>query len=152
MTNEQYLKNLTAPEGKIDVVLDTDAYNEIDDQFAICYMLRSPEKFNIKGICAAPFFNGNSSSPADGMEKSYNEIIKLLNLADKNELAERVYKGSPNYLPDESTPVDSPAADFIAKTADEYTPEKPLYIVAIGAISRRCVDCQTAIYHCSDFQ
>ena len=31
MTKEQYLKNLAVPDGVIDVVLDTDAYNEIDD-------------------------------------------------------------------------------------------------------------------------
>ena len=48
MNREQYLKNLSVPEGKIDVVLDTDAYNEIDDQFAIGYMLRNTRKFNIK--------------------------------------------------------------------------------------------------------
>jgi hypothetical protein len=29
------MRNLSVPSGKIDVVLDTDAYNEIDDQFAI---------------------------------------------------------------------------------------------------------------------
>ena len=39
MTQEQLFKNLNRPEGKIDVVLDTDAYNEIDDQFAIAYAL-----------------------------------------------------------------------------------------------------------------
>lgn len=35
MTNEQRIKNLSVPRGNVDVVLDTDAYNEIDDQFAI---------------------------------------------------------------------------------------------------------------------
>ena len=48
MTNEQYLKNLEAPTGKIDVVLDTDAYNEIDDQFAVAYMLKYKNKLNVK--------------------------------------------------------------------------------------------------------
>lgn len=129
------LKNLTPPEGKIDLVLDTDAYNEIDDQFAISFMLKCGDKFNIKGICAAPFHNSRSASAADGMNKSYDEILKLLSLAGRSELANRVYKGSEAYLPDESQPVQSPAADFIAKSADEYSPERPLYIVAIGAIT-----------------
>ena len=35
MTNEQRIRNLSVPTGKVDVVLDTDAFNEIDDQFAI---------------------------------------------------------------------------------------------------------------------
>ena len=50
MTNEQFLKNLQVPNRKIDVVLDTDAFNEIDDQFAIAYMIKNPERFNIRRI------------------------------------------------------------------------------------------------------
>ena len=69
------------------------------------------------------------------MEKSYDEILKLLKLAGKEELANIVYKGSLDYLADETTPVDSPAARFMAKLADDYSPEKPLYIAAIGAIT-----------------
>ena len=56
MTNEQRIKNLSVPSDKIDVVLDTDAYNEIDDQFAIAYMLKSKEKLNTKAIYAAPLY------------------------------------------------------------------------------------------------
>ena len=41
MKTERYIKNLNAPKGKTDVILDTDAFNEIDDQFAISLMLRS---------------------------------------------------------------------------------------------------------------
>ena len=78
MTNEQRIRNLSVPQGKVDVVLDTDAYNEIDDQFAIAYLLRSKEKLNTKAIYAAPFFNDKSGGPKDGMEKSYMEILKLL--------------------------------------------------------------------------
>lgn len=135
MTKAQYLKNLTTPSGKIDVVLDTDTYNEIDDQFALCYMLRSTNKINIKGICAAPYFNERSTSPKDGMERSYNEIFKLLKLAKSEEYSNVVYKGSETYLENETTPVESEAADFMAELANKYSPEKPLYIVAIGAIT-----------------
>ena len=135
MTNEQYLKNLEVPTGKIDVVLDTDAFNEVDDQYAISYMVRHSEKFNIKGICAAPFTNHLAATPAEGMQKSYDEIFKVLKLNGKEELGKLVHKGSDNYLPDEATSVESDAADFMANLANEYSPEKPLYIVAIGAIT-----------------
>lgn len=47
MNNEQRMKNLSVPSGKIDVVLDTDAYNEIDDQFAISYMGTSKNSHSI---------------------------------------------------------------------------------------------------------
>ncbi len=135
MTQEQYIKNLTPPAGPIDVVLDTDAYNEIDDQFAISYMLGHSEKFHVQGICAAPFYNDNSTGPEDGMIKSYREILKLLRLSGHTELEKNVYQGASHYLPDEKTPVPSDGSDFLAELANGYTPEHPLYIVAIGAIT-----------------
>jgi len=135
MTAEQYMKNLTTPTGKVDVILDTDAYNEIDDQYAIAYLLACGEKLNIKGFCAAPFYNSHSESPGDGMERSYWEILKVLELAGRQELTDKVYRGSLEYLPSESVPVESEAAEFMAELANEYSPESPLYIVAIGAIT-----------------
>ena len=135
MNSEQYFNNLVPPKGDIDVILDTDAYNEIDDQYAISYLLCNRNKFHIKGICAAPFLNERVVSPEDGMEKSFDEIIKLLSLAKCNELKSVVYRGAKNYLQDEKTPVNSDAAQFIAKLADGYTEDKPLYIIAIGAIT-----------------
>ena len=132
MTNEQRLKNLEVPTGLVDVVIDTDAYNEIDDQFAIAYLLRSKEKLNTRAIYAAPFYNSHSTGPENGMERSYDEIIKLLSLLDEKV---DVFKGSKQYLDDEKTPVISPAALDLAKKAEEYSPENPLYVVAIGAIT-----------------
>lgn len=132
MTDEQKMKNLSVPKGKIDVVLDTDAYNEVDDQFAIAYMLKSDEKLNTKAIYAAPFHNAISSSPADGMEKSYDEILKLTSLLD---ISVDTFKGSDIYLPDEKTPVVSPAAKDLAERCENYSPEAPLYVVSIGAIT-----------------
>ena len=135
MTYEQLLKNLQVPAGPIDVVLDTDTYNEIDDQFALSYLLRSGEKLTVKALCAAPFFNDNSTSPEDGMERSYREIFNLLHLAEREDLNPIVFEGSRTYLPDERTPVDSPAARELVRLAKDYSPEKPLYVVAIGAIT-----------------
>lgn len=135
MTYEQLLKNLQVPSGPIDVVLDTDTYNEIDDQFALSYLLRSGEKLTVKALCAAPFFNDNSTSPEDGMERSYREIFNLLHLAEREDLNPIVFEGSRSYLPDERTPVDSPAARELVRLAKDYSPEKPLYVVAIGAIT-----------------
>jgi len=132
MTNEQRIKKLSVPQGRVDVVLDTDAYNEIDDQFAISYLLKSKEKLNTKAIYAAPFFNSNSESPKDGMEKSYDEIFKLLSLLDEKG---DVFKGSEKYLDNENTPVISSAAQDLAERVKNYSPQNPLYVVAIGAIT-----------------
>lgn len=89
MTITQKLKNLSVPNSKIDVVLDTDAYNEIDDQYAIAYLLRSGDKLNTKAIYAAPFRNNKVSGPAEGMELSYQEILKITKLIDCNTEAQR---------------------------------------------------------------
>ena len=131
----QYLKNLSVPAGKVDVVIDTDTFNEIDDQFAIAYLLASSDKLNLKALYAAPFFNSHSESPKDGMKKSYDEILRLLELTGKTEFASVTYKGSEDYLPDEKTPVISDAAINLTERAMEYSPEQPLYVVAIGAIT-----------------
>lgn len=118
---------------KVDMVLDTDAYNEIDDQFAIAYMLANSQKLNVKAICAAPFFNGNSASPGDGMEKSFTEIEKLLAMANRSDIP--VYKGSERFLTGEGIPERTQAAERIAALAEEYASDNPLYVVAIGAIT-----------------
>lgn len=132
---ETFIRKLEHPEGKIDMVLDTDAYNEIDDQFAIAYMLRNGDKLNVKAIYAAPFLNEKSTSPKDGMEKSYGEILKVVELAGCSDMGIDVCKGSESYLPDERTPVKSDAAEHLARLASKYSPEKPLYVAAIGAIT-----------------
>ena len=135
MTKAQFLQNLLPPAGPVDVVLDTDAYNEVDDQFAIAYLVRSQDRLRVKGFCAAPFFNAIVSSPAEGMEKSYEEIFHILSLAGREDLHSLIHKGSTTYLPDEHTAVDSDAARFLTELSKNYSAEKPLYIVAIGAIT-----------------
>ena len=121
--------------GIVDVVLDTDAYNEVDDQYAIAYLLLLKNQFNTIGFTAAPFFNSLSASPEDGMNKSYEEILHILDLMERADLKDKVYKGSTQYLPNESTPVESDAARYLVEEARKHSPEFPLYIIAIGAIT-----------------
>lgn len=123
---------LDIKKGIIDVVLDTDTYNEIDDQFALAYMLRSKEKFNLKAVYAAPFFNDRSTSPKDGMEKSYAEIDKIMRLTGESVVS---FRGSDAFLTDEKTPVVSDAVKDLIERSKEYSSEDPLYVVAIGAIT-----------------
>lgn len=132
LTTEQRLHMLETPQSLVDLVIDTDAYNEIDDQFAISYALCAPDRVRLLALCAAPFKNERSTGPADGMEKSYQEILRLLKLAEKNV---SVYRGSTAYLPDEKTPVVSDAAEALVRLAMEHTTEEPLYVAAIGAIT-----------------
>ncbi len=132
MTEDVRVRNLFVPKGKVDVVLDTDAFCEVDDQYAIAYLLKSKEKLNTKAIYAAPFKSQYISSVEEGVEKSYLEILNILKLS--GEKAD-VFRGSKCYLPDEETPVISDAANDLAKRAEDYSPENPLYIIGIGAIT-----------------
>lgn len=134
-TNTEILKMLEHPSGVVDAVIDTDTFNEIDDQFALSYLLKSGDKIRTRAVYAAPFFNAHSTSPEDGMLKSYDEIHKLLDFMGNKEMKTKVFKGSPAYLADEATPIESEAARHLANLAMEYSGENPLYVIAIGAIT-----------------
>lgn len=126
---------LALPKGKADAVLDTDTFNEIDDQFALAFAMLSPEELNMKAVMAAPFHNSRSSGPADGMEKSRQEILNVLELLGKN-ADHFVFRGSESYLKDALTPVESDAARRIVELAREAKAEgRVLYILAIAAIT-----------------
>ncbi len=133
--NARLIRRLEKPKGRVDVVIDTDTYNEIDDQYALSYLIKSDEKLDLKAIYAAPFFNEKSTGPVDGMEKSYREIMNVLTLLEREDLKEHVYRGSTEYLPSETEPVISDAAKDLAERAMNYTEEHPLYVVAIAAIT-----------------
>ena len=135
MSAQFRIDSLGIPAGKPDVVLDTDTYNEIDDQFAVAYLLSYAHRLNILGFCAAPFHNPKSSSPEDGMNKSYDELTRILRLAGREDLVAHTYRGSTRWFADERDCVPSEAARFLAEQAAAHDPGHPLYIVAIGAIT-----------------
>lgn len=115
-----------------DIVIDTDTFNEVDDQFAITYAMLSQDTLNIKAFYAAPFFNKNSSSPKDGMERSYHEIIKVMNKLNIHN-DEIVYHGSEEFLKNETEFVESEAARHLVDLA--LHSEKKLYVVCLAALT-----------------
>lgn len=116
------------------IILDTDCFNEVDDQFALAYAMLSPESVELLSVNAAPFHNRRSSGPKEGMEKSYNEIFKIMKLVDPV-MAEKipVYRGSERFMTADKQPVESEACDNIINTV--MNSEETVYIVAIGAIT-----------------
>ncbi|MDD7676425.1 MAG: nucleoside hydrolase [Eubacteriales bacterium] len=128
---QNILKDIKSPTVK-NIILDTDTYNEIDDQFALAYAMLSPERIKLLSVNAAPFLNSRSTSPADGMMKSYNEIQRIMRLVDPD-AAVPYYKGSERFLDDKKVPVESEAADNIINTV--MGTDDRVYIVAIGAIT-----------------
>lgn len=85
-------------DGILDTVLDTDAATEVDDPFAISYLLLSPERFSVKAIYAAPFaMNERAQDPGTGMEMSYQEILHVMRLCRKEGHC-AVLKGSGRWM------------------------------------------------------
>lgn len=126
------LKRTEIPVDKrIDMILDTDTYNEIDDQFAIFYALCSKNRIHLKGIHAALFYNSRSESTEDGMEKSYQEICKILHMAGEDE--KLAYRGCMEPLKNMGQYEDSEAVDHLIECAKDRKGDSPLYVVGIGA-------------------
>ena len=63
------------------------------------------------------------------------EIFNVLKLLNREDLSPNVFKGSEIYIKDEQTPTVSDAANDLVKRAMNYSPENPLYVVTIGAIT-----------------
>jgi inosine-uridine nucleoside N-ribohydrolase len=124
---------LEPPAAPVRLVLDTDTANEIDDQFALVYALLSPERITLEAVYAAPFHNERSSGPSDGMEQSYDEILRVLARLGRGSEG-LVFRGATRWLGDTGQPVPSPAAaDLVVRARSQRA--DPLYVVAIGAIT-----------------
>jgi inosine-uridine nucleoside N-ribohydrolase len=134
MSDAQRINMLKPPaEQPVTMVFDTDTYNEIDDQFALVYALISPE-LRVEAVYAAPFTNRRSAGPSDGMEKSYEEILRVLDKLGRSADG-FAFKGSRKYIADVKRPEQSPAAMDLIQRAHHHSSENPLYVVAVGAIS-----------------
>lgn len=137
-----YLQRLQKPTTPIDVVIDTDAYNQVDDLFALSYLILSEDKLHLKAILAAPFYSPPSlgrirqnNSPCEGMHQSYHIIEELLDIMERSDLKKILFHGSESNLKNEITPVHSDAAYELVRLANAHTPETPLYVIAIAALT-----------------
>jgi hypothetical protein len=132
LTNAELVERLEPPDGPVDAVLDTDTFNEIDDQFAVAYGMLAKDRLHLKAIYAAPFHNERSSGPEDGMRKSLEEIERVLTcLAERPEGG--VHEGSTRWLTGSSGPEESSATRDLIQRAHAAT--SMLYVVGTGAIT-----------------
>lgn len=116
------------------MIVDTDAKNEADDQFAIAHHLMTP-MFDVKGIIATHFEHRADSAfnSRKTMQASYDEIqlvLKLMGLTEEYP----VYRGCVQPLEDETHFVESEGARFIVEEAMKDDP-MPLVIGLQGAIT-----------------
>ncbi|MBR1984234.1 MAG: nucleoside hydrolase [Clostridia bacterium] len=116
---------------KINVILDTDTYNECDDQFALAYMLKSQDIFNIEAITVAPYSRKTPIvSVKDGQENSYNEILKICKWLDFD-TTNKVFKGAEDYICNGYEENN----DAVNKIIEVALKNDKTYILAIGAIT-----------------
>lgn len=133
MKRHELLKRMpfTVPEAaKIRVIVDTDAKNEADDQFAIMHHLLTPT-FDVRGIIATHFEQKNNHR-GDSMEQSFREIQKLLELAEIEDVP--AFRGCPMPL---AAPSDTPSSDGVDFLIQEARREdhRPLFVAVQGAMT-----------------
>ncbi len=124
----EFVKNYKT--SKINVILDTDAYNECDDQFAIAYMLKSQDKLNVRAITIAPYSHKHKCTVPEGVELSFNEVLKICKYSNLN-IKDKVFKGSTDYV----TNGYHETNDAVEAIINVVKKHKKTTILAIGALT-----------------
>lgn len=112
------------------VIINTDAKNEADDQFAIVHGVLT-EMFDVRGLIAAHF---GTRRTAHSRQESRQEIELLLDLLGQSDEF-TVADGAPHAIPDEATPLDSPGARLIIAESKQAAADDPLYIAFLGPLT-----------------
>ena len=130
MKRNEILKRLafTVPaDAQIRIIVDTDAKNEADDQYAIMHHLLTPS-FDVRGIIAS-HYETKAKTPGETMELSYMEILRVLELAEIEDIP--VFRGCSLPLSGMNDTPDSEGVNFIISEA-RRDDSKPLYIAVQG--------------------
>lgn len=112
------------------IILDTDIYNEIDDQIALAYVLKSKDILNLEAVTIAPFTKGEYNTKTS-IDKSYEVAKKIFKMCNE-ENDEIIYKGATNYFTNDSNQTNEAVNKIIqiAKKNNNTT-----YILSIGCIT-----------------
>ena len=116
---------------KYKVILDTDTYNEADDQFALSYLLKSNDIFDLQAVTIAPFkHDAYKKSVSDSVDDSYNEACKIYNFFKINDIS-NIYKGSRDYISNGYNENN----DAVNKIVEIAAQNEKTYILAIGCLT-----------------
>lgn len=129
----QTIENSRVQTGKIKILIDTDANNELDDQHALAYAFMNNDVFDVVGITVNNTING------EGIQGHYDEafrIISLFNLQDKMPLKKGATGTYSEIRPfvGETAFDGSEAIDFIIEEAKKVKNEK-LVLLPIGKLT-----------------
>lgn len=115
---------------KIPVVLSTDVGNEVDDQWAIVYLLIN-SKFDVRGIISA---HAPTISPPAG-QTSYRILLDVV----ENRLGMRshppLFAGADLPLEDRIKPRPSDGANFLIEASRQFSVDNRLKVLTIGAVT-----------------
>jgi len=113
---------------KIPVILSTDVGNEIDDQWAVAYMMVNPQ-LEVLGIISAHA----PTLPPPAARFTYlvlrDEVENRLKMA----IHPPLFEGSSLPLPDAKTPRPNAGVDFIIQSSKEFSSSNRLTVLTIGA-------------------
>jgi inosine-uridine nucleoside N-ribohydrolase len=153
------LERLIAPPtgGVLDVVIDTDATNEVDDQLALVWAMLRPDRLNLLAMHACPWAHGEelltepafltevdradlaamgvrassirTVTAAEGVERAAAECRRIAALVGVDV---PTVDGAREVMRDPQTPVRSDAVDSLIALAHQDR-EGPLHVLAIGA-------------------
>jgi len=110
------------------IIINTDAKNEADDQFAIVHALLSPT-LDVRGIVPAHFGTRRTN---ESLRESREEVDLLLRLMGR-EGQYVVADGAPHKLPDEQTAVPSDGSRLIIEESKKN--EGTLYVAFLGPLT-----------------
>jgi inosine-uridine nucleoside N-ribohydrolase len=112
------------------LVLSTDVGNEIDDQWAIVYLLTNPA-FDVRGLMSA---HAPSIRPPAG-HTSYLILREIVEQRLGMVTHPPVVEGASEPLADVHTPRKSPAVDFLIQVSKDFDAQHRLNVLTIGAVT-----------------
>lgn len=131
-------------ENRIDVIFDSDANNELDDQHAIAYMLLNQDTFNVLGITT------NNTRNGGGIAGQSEEARRVVTLMGPYGEGINIYDGAEKSYEEICGTIDDPefdgheAVDFIIGQARKYRKDHKLTLIAVGKLTNVALAFQKA--------
>lgn len=134
MTPQQILDDIRSDRVK-KVILDADAFNEIDDQYALAYCIGS-DKIDLLSVNASAFIDENLAKDfADAAAKSYEEIFKCYTKLRIPVDRYPTYLGARRPITEEPDfkPIDNAASRNIINTVKNS--DEVVYVITSGILT-----------------
>jgi inosine-uridine nucleoside N-ribohydrolase len=112
------------------VIINTDAKNEADDQYAIVHALLSPT-LDIRGLVPAHFGTERTAHSLAESRAEVDLLLDLMGLSDQVTVAD----GAESAIPDAGTAADSDGARLIVEESKLASADDPLFVTFLGPLT-----------------